>query len=507
MKLLHKFTALVTATALLSVCPVARSGQTVSAAGDMTVITCVGDSITYGSQSSNPETCSYPAQLQELLDKTQYKVYGYGVSGATATTTTKDRTPYWNTENYTKSLASSPDKVVIMLGTNDVIDSNWDPAGYESDLTKLVQTYQELDTAPTVYLATPPTAFDDRHPETLQNVAVPTVKRVAEATGAVLIDINALTADMKAYFPDNIHPNDGGYLKLATFFYEGIFGTAAPTATFVTEPGNKVTLGVQQITADSTGRATLFTGPGTKSVRVDKDGAGFAYVDVDIDNVSEIDLTDLSFRKNLALEAGTTVMDCGRAHYNEQTNTASAACDGDTSTGWQLGGDGKDYASGVWLGYDLGQPTAFDIVEVVWEAGTRSAIGQYTIEISDDGVTWTPIADATYQTETLGDRVSFNTVTSRYVRLNIASGSNSKYYPKVYELRVLAQVETVSSVPGDVDLDGEVSAADLTILARHVGGIEKITDATSQAMADMDGNAEMEAGDLTALAREVGKID
>ena len=60
---------------------------------------------------------------------------------------------------------------------------------------------------------------------------------------------------------------------------------------------------------------------------------------------------------------------------------------------------------------------------------------------------------------------------------------------------------------GDVDLDGDVGADDLTALARHVGGIETITDGTALANADVNGKDGVNADDLTRLARHVGGIE
>lgn len=67
-------------------------------------------------------------------------------------------------------------------------------------------------------------------------------------------------------------------------------------------------------------------------------------------------------------------------------------------------------------------------------------------------------------------------------------------------------METVTSMPGDVNLDREVAAADLTALARHVGGIEEIADLTALGNAELTGDGEVSSADLTKLARFVGGI-
>ena len=59
---------------------------------------------------------------------------------------------------------------------------------------------------------------------------------------------------------------------------------------------------------------------------------------------------------------------------------------------------------------------------------------------------------------------------------------------------------------GDLDLDGDVDAEDLTILARHVAGIEVLTDVTALTNADVDGSGEITAEDLTLHARYVAGI-
>ena len=59
---------------------------------------------------------------------------------------------------------------------------------------------------------------------------------------------------------------------------------------------------------------------------------------------------------------------------------------------------------------------------------------------------------------------------------------------------------------GDLDNDGDVDAYDLTILARHVGGIELITNEIILQNADVNGDGNVDAYDLTKHARYVGGI-
>ncbi len=64
------------------------------------------------------------------------------------------------------------------------------------------------------------------------------------------------------------------------------------------------------------------------------------------------------------------------------------------------------------------------------------------------------------------------------------------------------------AAPGDVNMDGEVDAKDLTALARHIAGIETFAeDSQNLANADVTGDGDVSAPDLTKLARIVANIE
>lgn len=62
------------------------------------------------------------------------------------------------------------------------------------------------------------------------------------------------------------------------------------------------------------------------------------------------------------------------------------------------------------------------------------------------------------------------------------------------------------NVLGDLDLNGDVDAQDLTILARHVAGIERLASANTLSNADVNGDGSIDASDLTMHARYVAGI-
>ena len=211
------------------------------------VIACVGDSITAGFQSSDPDRYSYPAVLSMALGD-EYDVQNFGVSG-TAAMPGADH-PYTETDRYASALASRPEIVVIMLGTGDAKFVNWDsqqyverhaagaaaPAAaptttprpacccdlatvllystnyylvlplthllaprYVADYGAMIATFAALETKPTIWLGVPPPVYEideDAHAghginATVVNVVYPTLIReiaadhAAEVAGVV----------------------------------------------------------------------------------------------------------------------------------------------------------------------------------------------------------------------------------------------------------------------------------------------------------------------------------
>lgn len=73
------------------------------------------------------------------------------------------------------------------------------------------------------------------------------------------------------------------------------------------------------------------------------------------------------------------------------------------------------------------------------------------------------------------------------------------------EMTVTAQAPPVK--PGDIDLTGDITAADLTLLARHVGGIATVDGDSAFLATDINGDGDVGAIDLTLLARHVGGIE
>ena len=199
-------------------------------------VACVGDSVTYGFGIPHFKANSYPAALQKLLGD-GYCVNNYGYSGRTACLL-GDR-PYRTETLCTKSRDFAPDIVVILLGANDSKSFNWGtevggqhayPTLFEGDLKELVSVYQNLPSAPKVYLATPLPAYADGsgnvrydiQPDVIGNEIVPLVRQIAADTGAGLIDLYPVFEGKTALYSDGLHPTAEGAALLAETVYEAI---------------------------------------------------------------------------------------------------------------------------------------------------------------------------------------------------------------------------------------------------------------------------------------------
>lgn len=210
----NKKTFLTFTTAVVLACTVFTASL---AAETRTVkVACVGDSITAGVGTADRATQSYPAQLEAMLGD-GYAVKNFGVSGATLLK--KGNKPYWNLKQFQAAQDYQPNIVIIKLGTNDSKPRNWQhSAEFVSDYVEMVQTFQQLDSKPGVWVCYPMPAFGVRwgiNDATIKGEVIPLVKEVAEATGAKLIDLYQPLTGKAELAPDMVHPNAAGAAILA----------------------------------------------------------------------------------------------------------------------------------------------------------------------------------------------------------------------------------------------------------------------------------------------------
>ena len=179
-------------------------------------IACVGDSITFGSGIKDRNSNSYPAQLSSMLGKNT-TVSNFGVSGATLLK--KGNKPYWSQPKYKAALEFKPDVVIIKLGTNDSKPANWKhKAEYISDYIDLIESFQKLESKPTVWICYPVPAYPGRWGITdkvMKEEVIPLIDEVAKQADVKIIDLYSALSDKKEMFPDTVHPNAAGAKVMA----------------------------------------------------------------------------------------------------------------------------------------------------------------------------------------------------------------------------------------------------------------------------------------------------
>ena len=187
-------------------------------------VACVGDSITEGEGIEDPETNSYPSQLNTILGE-NWQVSNFGHESATLIK--GGNVSYWNTNEFINSHLSEPDIVVIMLGTNDMRDINFDEnSTFVEDYTALIDSYKALNSNPTVYICYPPPSYGDAYGitnERIIGVLIPMIIEVAELNNVDVIDIYSPLVNQEDLFPDTIHPNEEGARIIAETVYGSIY--------------------------------------------------------------------------------------------------------------------------------------------------------------------------------------------------------------------------------------------------------------------------------------------
>lgn len=198
-------------------------------------VACLGDSITYGARVVAREHNAYPAQLQALLGP-GHAVRNYGVGGRTLLSA--GDTPFVQTDAWREALAWEPDVAVVLLGTNDTVQSaqraNWEHAAdLESDARAMASALlgerpgtRVLLCAPTAMLADAP-GLDEARVAGLRERA----RRLAEVAAALrrvardleqveFVDLSRLLGP--ADVVDGVHTTPFGARRIAERLAEAV---------------------------------------------------------------------------------------------------------------------------------------------------------------------------------------------------------------------------------------------------------------------------------------------
>ena len=185
-------------------------------------IACVG-----ASDVSSPTpygTPNWPDYIAPMLGY-EYTITNCGASGTTMIQ--QGNAPYWDTPQYTNGLNSSPDIVIIMLGSNDSKPYNWIyQTNYAPDYETMISQYRNLPSHPRIYLNTLLTVYGagsyDITDPIVTGQLCPIIRQIAFDEGLPVVDVNAATKNMPQNFPDNVHPDIAGAKVVAQTVFNGL---------------------------------------------------------------------------------------------------------------------------------------------------------------------------------------------------------------------------------------------------------------------------------------------
>ncbi len=210
-------------------------------------VACIGNSITEGVGG-----IPFPFQLDVLLGS-GWDVQNFGVSARTLLR--QGDYPYWDEPAFTSVLNFLPDKVIIMLGTNDSKPYNWIyNEDFYTDYIDLVDTLANLDSHPDLWVCYPPKAFSgmyDISDSVIFYGIIPLIDSVVANRDVQLIDFYTLTEDKPEYFIDGIHPTAHGNNFIAKVLFETLVDSSIvkivdtnvlPGKTVTTDSGDETTL-------------------------------------------------------------------------------------------------------------------------------------------------------------------------------------------------------------------------------------------------------------------------
>lgn len=202
-------------------------------------VACIGDSITFGARLEDPDTYSYPAQLQLMLGD-GYQVHNLGVGSCTLIR--KGKPTVW--DQLAKIKALQPDIVVISLGTNDTCGVGtcgnrkcWEYKDeYQQDYLDLVDSLSTIASSPRIWICAPspmvletPGLSQERQEglgirKPRLGEIISWVKEVAKVKDLQFIDLNTPLDHRPELFTekDGVHPNQAGYRAIANLVYQSI---------------------------------------------------------------------------------------------------------------------------------------------------------------------------------------------------------------------------------------------------------------------------------------------
>ncbi|MCF0160890.1 MAG: sialate O-acetylesterase, partial [Bacteroidaceae bacterium] len=191
-------------------------------------VSCLGNSITYGTGLENPETDSYPVILQQMLGE-GYEVIRYGKPGATLLN--RAYRPYMQSEEFHQAMQRPCDIAVIHLGVNDTDPRAWPQfrEDFVRDYLSLIDSVRSMNKDCRVIVAKLTPLRNTHHrfqsgTRDWNEQIREAIATVAEAGHCEVIDFFAPLHRHIELLHDKIHPNIEGSRIMAQVAYSAITG-------------------------------------------------------------------------------------------------------------------------------------------------------------------------------------------------------------------------------------------------------------------------------------------
>lgn len=187
----------------------------------------------------------------------------------------------------------------------------------------------------------------------------------------------------------------------------------------------------------------------------------------------------------------------------------------------------------IWIDYTFDAPVEGDIMTATYTIPANTPAGEYTVTFTRDvftGADYTPDNEDVVYTATIkvtrhtcsdvandGDHICDDPLCAKTGVTECSHGSYGKDAVDHWSICAECGAPISGSFSahdftngdcvcgakplGDVNQDGKMDADDLTLLARHVSGIQVITDETALVNADVNEDGKIDAEDLTKLAQ------
>lgn len=209
-------------------CGHAQAGEKSKQKRPVIRVSCIGNSVTYGTGVQDPVNDSYPSQLQNLLGP-RYEAGRFGKPGARLMRQTS--LPYFDQKEFRQAMDFHGDIAIIHLGLNDTDPGAWPNHRdhFVRDYCDLVDSIRKSNPACRIILAQL-TPIGDRHHRFLSGTRdwhakiQQEIARVAQVKGCELMSFFDSLHCRPDVFPDALHPNKEGYGIMARQAYAFITG-------------------------------------------------------------------------------------------------------------------------------------------------------------------------------------------------------------------------------------------------------------------------------------------